>query len=84
MGRRAEAETILHEVEAVAQQEPVLPELVAQVHVVLGNIDDAFAWLERGLEARSASASAYPEHPDFAPLRRDPRWQRRLARLNLH
>ena len=83
LGRRTEAEAVLRQLEALANREPVLPEHLAQVHAVLGDVYAAFAWLERGVRAHSGAALGYPLHPDFAALRTDPRWQRLRERLNL-
>ena len=61
----------------------VVPEQMAQIHAVLGDVEGAFAWLERGVQSRSGIAAFYSQHPDFDPLRTDPRWDRLMGQLNL-
>ena len=53
----------------------------AMIHAALGEHDEAFAWLEKAWEERSSVLPFLRVHPRFAPLRRDPRFQRLVERL---
>ena len=84
MGRREEAEQIAEELERrTAAGEYIPPELIARIHVALGDHDRAFAWLEKGVEERSALAQPLGIWTDFAPIRSDPRYRRLRERMRL-
>ena len=61
----------------------VSPYSVANIHVALGDRDQAFAWLERALEDRDRMMTSLAVHPRLDPLRSDPRFADLLARMNL-
>jgi TolB-like protein/Tfp pilus assembly protein PilF len=82
-GRAAEAHTILRDLTSSAEEAPVSPYAIAAVHTALGEVDAAFAWLDRGVDERAAWAVFLNVDPRFAPLRQDARFSRLLARLGL-
>jgi serine/threonine-protein kinase len=47
---------------------------IASVEVALGDVDQAFAWLRRALQAKSANLVNIAWRWDFAPIRHDPRF----------
>ena len=51
--------------------------------MALGNTDEAFRWLEQGLNERDYSTVVLKAHPDFEPLRGDPRFLQLLRRMHL-
>ena len=40
----------------------------------IGDLDRAFVWLEKVFEARSSLWLLFGAGPEFAPLKKDPRW----------
>jgi serine/threonine-protein kinase len=61
----------------------VSPYSVANIHIALGDRDEAFAWLERALEDRDRMMTTLRVHPRLDPLRSDPRFADLLVRMNL-
>jgi serine/threonine protein kinase/Tfp pilus assembly protein PilF len=82
-GNRAEAVKILREIEEQEKTMYVPPCDLAQVHTALGNVDEAFRWLDRAVEVRDADLFMTKVWPVWDPLRSDPRFDRLLRRLNL-
>jgi len=82
-GNRAEAVKILRELEEQEKTSYVPPCDFAQIHTALGNVDEAFRWLDRAVEMRDADLFMTKVWPVWDPLRDDPRFDRLLHRLNL-
>ena len=61
----------------------VSPVQTASVEVALGNIDAAFASLDRAFDQRAIGLLWVKEQPWFAPLRNDPRFAILLKRMKL-
>jgi hypothetical protein len=62
----------------------VSPEQIALIYASLGEKDQAFAWLDRAYEARSAfMISGILASPDYDPLRSDPRFDTLLRKIGL-
>jgi serine/threonine-protein kinase len=80
-GRRREAEQVLAELQSRAKKGYVAPFQVAMVYVGLGDKDQAFAWLEKALAARSWYMTWLRVAPELDPLRSDPRYQDLLQRI---
>jgi adenylate cyclase len=86
-GERAEAERILAELLAQWQAGGGDASFVASVYAGLGNLDEAFAWLERAVDEGSfLTVPGHANHlfvsgPLFEELRSDPRFPPLLARL---
>lgn len=55
---------------------------LALAYVGLGDVDEAFRLLERGLEVRAPFMHAARVTPGFEALHGDPRWQNLLRRMN--
>ena len=79
--RRPEATAILDRL--LAQGGYLPPFLIAMAHVGLGDIVEAFRWLERGCDARDPWTTALKIHPAFEPLRGDPRYTELVHRMGL-
>ncbi len=82
LGHRAEAENIIKKLEGRMTREYVDPSLIAYIYIVLGDKDQAFAWLERGFQERAGNIPWMKIEPKYDPLRRDPRLvdlQRRIG-----
>ncbi len=71
-GGKAKARSILDEM--IRKDAKDGPGLVAQVYGYEGDLDQAFAWLERAIAARDASVTTLYEAPiNLQPLIKDPR-----------
>jgi len=56
---------------------------LAQIHYSLGQYDEAFGYLERAYEERSADLAYIVTSPPMSDLRKDPRWVSFEKRLGL-
>ena len=82
-GRRKDAEAIVNELGERSRQEYVSPLYFADVATALGEIDQAFEWLDRAYEDHSPLLRATGVHPPYDPLRGDPRFERLLKKVGL-
>lgn len=55
---------------------------LARVHALKGNVDRAFSYLDQLVPTRSVPAAVLDTVADFASIRRDPRFQKILDRIN--
>lgn len=84
LGRhREEARAVLERLRAIAQQAYVPPTSFAWTHLGLGDLDDAFLWLDRAAEAHDRMANTLKTYPFLDPLRADPRFHALLRKMNL-
>ena len=82
-GDQDRAREILAELEVMAGQGFELSAQIAQVHIGLGDKDEAFAWLKRACDDRSLWCTWLGVDPIFSPLRADPRFRELMKRTNL-
>ena len=82
-GERARAEAMLPGILEWLRAGHVSPYSVANIHVALGDRDQAFAWLELALEDRDRMMTSLRMHPRLDPIRDDPRFSDLLVRMNL-
>jgi TolB-like protein/Flp pilus assembly protein TadD len=80
-GRSAEADAALRELEDKHGSEAAYQ--VAQARAARGEIDVAFAWLERAFDQRDAGIFWTNVDPLLLSLHGDPRWKPFLAKLGL-
>ncbi len=80
-GREAEAEALLAELHARDRDEYVWPTIFAWSYAALGDMDEAFRWIEQALEDRDNILSR-PYWPGWDPFRDDPRFLDMLRRIN--
>ena len=73
-GHRHEAQQILQELLQNASHEYVMPYVIGQIHVALGQIDDAIRWLETGWQERAAWMPFLKTDPRMDVLRSEPRF----------
>jgi tetratricopeptide (TPR) repeat protein len=59
------------------------PLRAANVYAALGDMDQAWMWLERAYEARDPNLAESAVRPEMAPFRDDPRWPEFARRMNL-
>ena len=81
--RREEALAILRELEEKYQKRESLGQYVALVHLGFGDLDQAFAWLEKDYQARSGLLDYLITDPLFDSIRGDPRYADLLRRMGL-
>jgi len=84
LGHRAEAEKIIKKLEDRMTREYVDPSLIAYIYIVLGDKDQAFAWLEKGYQERAGNMPWMKIEPKFDPLRSDPRLVDLIQRIGLN
>jgi Flp pilus assembly protein TadD len=77
-GRSAEADAEIHRAQQQAPNDGSIAFYEARIYAVEGNADAVFASLKKSL-AQGYSAKEVQQEPDFAPLRKDPRYGEILA-----
>jgi eukaryotic-like serine/threonine-protein kinase len=83
LGRREEADEILHRLEDESRQHYVRSEILAMGYAAVGDRDRAFAGLERAYQVRSAGLIYLHVDPGYKPLRADPRFGQLVERIGL-
>jgi TolB-like protein/predicted Ser/Thr protein kinase len=68
---------------ALSESRPVNPLSVARYYAFAGDVEPAFAWLERAFEDRDPKLLHMPMDPRFDSLRSDPRYKELLRRIGL-
>ena len=83
-GKREQARKILAKLQKLHEQGVVPSGSIAILYGSLGELDEAFAWLEKAYEERDPELT-YIKVPArrFEPLRHDPRYQDMLRRMGL-
>jgi TolB-like protein/DNA-binding SARP family transcriptional activator len=81
MQRTAEARQVVLELEQRAVIEYIDPTHIALLRGALGDLDEAFVWLERAYRERSMLIVYMGVDPLFDPMRGDPRFAAMLRRL---
>jgi TolB-like protein len=82
-GNTTEARSLLHRLHAIASQAYVSPTCFLWVHLGLGEIDDAFVWMERAIDEGDAVIIPIKTYPFLDPLRADPRFLALVHKMNL-
>lgn len=82
-GKRAEAETLLAELEASAREGYVSPVPFSMVHIGLGNVERALDWAERAYDERRGWLAYFKVNPLLDPLRNEPRFKALLTKMRL-
>jgi serine/threonine protein kinase/Tfp pilus assembly protein PilF len=83
MGKTAEAREILREFLEMSKRRYTSPEQVATIYAALGENDQAFEWLQKAYDARSAFLVTSYATPAYDSLRSDPRFTELLRKMNL-
>jgi TolB-like protein/Flp pilus assembly protein TadD len=81
-GRTGDAGRILDQLQELSKSRYVDSCLIAQIYVALGEVDEAFRWLEHAFQERAAWVPYLAFDPWFDPLRSDARFNKLLERLN--
>jgi len=82
-GKRQEARTVLNEMRELAKKRYVTAYGVALVYAGLGDKDQAFLWLQRGIDERTHWLVWTKLDPRWNRLRDDPRFEDLLRRVGL-
>lgn len=82
-GNTAEARRILAELTAARGSRVVSAWGIAAVHASLGDVDDAFAWLETAITEKASGLMWLRMHPRLDPIRHDPRYWPMVERVGL-
>ncbi len=82
-GRRSEALNIISELKLRFDRRTAIGQNVASVYAGLGENDQAFAWLEKDLQAHSSFLPYICWLPAFESLHDDPRYNELLTRMGM-
>ncbi|HEX3235724.1 MAG TPA: protein kinase [Gemmatimonadales bacterium] len=82
-GDRVAAARTLDELKRRAATELVPPYSMAVAYAGLGDVTQGIAWLNRGIDTKDAYLPENFSEPLLDPLRKDPRFARALARMDL-
>ncbi len=82
-GNTTEAHRILEHLQMVATRAYVPPSAFAWVHLGLGEVDDAFIWMDRAIDAHDPMMTPIKTYAFMDPLRDDPRFHALLRKMNL-
>jgi serine/threonine-protein kinase len=82
-GRRAEANAMLIKLEEMRRGKFVLPTLIAELNIALGDIRSALRHLEEAFEQRAWQLMLLKVEPVWDPLRDEPLFQDLLRRMRL-
>jgi hypothetical protein len=82
-GQDAEAETLVDRLSIISEVAYVPPSSFAWIQLGLGDFDDAFAWMDRAIDARDPMMVPIQSYPFLDPLRNDPRFHALLRKMNL-
>jgi adenylate cyclase len=83
LGEFKEARRLLRTWESTPESQYVNKTEIAQLCMVLGEKERALGWLERDYESGDRSLWFSYQFPEFDPIRKDPRFQSLLDRLDL-
>jgi eukaryotic-like serine/threonine-protein kinase len=81
--RQADARKTLADLKERSQQTYVQPLAIALIHILLGEKDQAFDWLQKAFEDRSTGLVYLKVDPVYDGVRNDPRFSELLRRVGL-
>ena len=81
LGRQTEFEATFTELRELWSDDAVEP--VAQIYAWIGEIDEAFRWLDKVVEKEKSELFNDYQHPLYRNLRTDPRWHSFLEKLGI-
>ena len=83
LGRHDEARALLAELEQRANEATLSAPAVATLHLHLGNREEFYRWINRGIDDRDPFALSLHREFLWDPARRDPEFQTVLRRIGL-
>ncbi len=82
-GNRPEARRLLAELTEARSRRVVSAWGIAAVHASLGDVDEAFRWLDIAVQERASGLILLRVHPRLDPIRNDPRYGQLVRRVGL-
>jgi tetratricopeptide (TPR) repeat protein len=82
-GKRDEALKLLSELKKETIRDYVQSYTFALIYIGLGDKEEALNYLEKHMQSRAETASAYAAAPELDDLRSEPRFKAMLKRMNL-
>jgi serine/threonine-protein kinase len=82
-GEDIDAEKILEELIQQSKDRYISPMFYTWIHIGLGNIDQAFEWLDKSIQEHSFYTPFLKVFPEYDPLRNDPRFEVLLKKVGL-
>lgn len=82
-GYTVEARSVLNRLQRISHEGFVLPTSFAWSHFGLGEIDEAFKWMELAVDRIDGWIAALKGYPFLDPVRADPRFRALLCKLKL-
>ncbi|MBZ5628839.1 MAG: tetratricopeptide repeat protein, partial [Acidobacteriia bacterium] len=82
-GNPLEAQAVLGRLRALARERYVPPTCFAWTHLGLGEIEEAFLWMDRAIDEPDRHMEPIKTYPFLDPLRSDPRFSALLHKMNL-
>jgi TolB-like protein/tetratricopeptide (TPR) repeat protein len=82
-GDVAEACTLLAQLRAAAERTYIPASCFAWIHLGLGALDEAFAWMNRAIDERDPMMTPIRSYPFFDSIRADPRFAGLLRKMKL-
>lgn len=82
-GHTPEAQAVLDRLRVLASQRYIPPTCFAWTHLGLGDIDEAFSWMDRAIDEPDRHMEPIKTYPFLDPLRTDPRFHALLRKMNL-
>jgi len=84
-GKSAEAQSILEEMVRIYEESDAnnIAAYISRAHIVLGEKDKAFSWLERSYQRRETDCTFLNSLEFFDPVRKDPRFESLLKKIGL-
>jgi TolB-like protein len=82
-GNVEEARALLARLHAAAEENYVPASCFAWIHLGLGELDEAFAWMNRAIDQRDPMMTPIKSYPFFDPIRGDPRFAGLLRKMRL-
>ena len=82
-GGEREAREILTRLEEGSKNRYVDASIIGAIYAALGRKDEAFAWIDKAVDAHSGRLPMLNVWPENEPLRSDPRYDRLVSRIGL-
>ena len=82
-GNEVEARRILAELTAARGTRVVSAWGIGALHASLGDVDEAFRWLEIAISEKASGLLLLRVHPRLDPIRKDPRYWPMVERVGL-
>jgi TolB-like protein/tetratricopeptide (TPR) repeat protein len=82
-GDVAESRALLAQLHAAAERAYIPSSCFAWIHLGLGELDEAFEWMNRAVDDRDPMMTPIKSYPFFDPIRADQRFAALLRKMNL-